>query len=94
MQTPSVTSITRDVRHLPPSMTQGGVTTQYRYTDAGQRYYKKTGTGNATYYALDGDQVMGTLNATGAITAKTGYLYGADRVGQHPNAGYYYVRQR
>jgi len=25
-------------------MTKSGVTTQYRYTDAGQRYYKKTGT--------------------------------------------------
>jgi len=59
-------------------MTKFGLTTNYQYTDAGQRYYKKTGTGNATFYALDGDQVMGTftLDATGAITAKAWYIYG------------------
>ena len=95
MQTPSVTSITRDVRHLPLSMTQGGVTTQYRYTDAGQRYYKKTGTGNATYYALDGDRVMGTftLNSSGSISGWDWYIYGLDLVGRQPynnNARLYY----
>jgi len=34
-----------------------------------------------------------TLDATGASTAKTWYIYGADLVGQHPdgkNPGYYY----
>jgi len=75
-------------------MTVGGVTTNYRYTDAGQRYYKKTGKGNAMYYALDGDRVMGTftLDVAGVVTAWTWYIYGADRVGQQGktgNPGYY-----
>lgn len=50
----TVTSITYDYQNLPVSLTRSGVTSTYRYDDAGQRIAKQVGTGNADVSVLDG----------------------------------------
>jgi len=62
-----LTTLTYDERNLPLAITTGGVTTSYRYSDGGQRYWKKTGTNAGEYYALDGAVTVGVFSDAGAI---------------------------
>ena len=42
-------------------------TTRYRYSDLGERFWKQTGTGVATYYALDGTTTLGAFTEAGTL---------------------------
>jgi len=65
-----LTTLTYDERNLPLAMTTGGVTsttTNYRYSDGGQRYWKKTDGNAGEYYALDGAVKVGVFSDAGAL---------------------------
>ena len=62
-----LTTLTYDERNLPLTVATGGVTTSYRYSDGGQRYWKKTGTNAGEYYALDGAVTVGVFSDAGAL---------------------------
>jgi hypothetical protein len=49
-------------------MVKGGVTTTYRYSLGGQRYWKQVGTGTPDYYAMDGSVPAALTTNTGTIT--------------------------
>lgn len=91
----SITAATYNSQNLPESITAGGVTSSYRYNDAGQRIAKKVGSGNVEYYARDGATTLGvfTLNGSGSPTSwHFNILAGGAPVGRHTNGGsrFYY----
>jgi RHS repeat-associated protein len=86
----SVTTVSYDYQNRPVSLTRSGVTSTYRYDDAGQRIVKQVGAGNSDVYVLDGPLTMGvvTVDATGAVTAWQFNVVAVERVvGRQPSVG-------
>jgi RHS repeat-associated protein len=86
----SLSAVTYDERNLPLAVTRAGVTTSYRYDEAGQRIAKRVGSGNTEVYVLEGATPLGVVTVDGAGTPVSWYftvLAGAKPVGRAPNAG-------
>jgi len=86
----SLSAVTYDHRNLPTSLTSNGVTSSYRYDDAGARIVKQVGGGNREVYVLDGATTLSvmTLNASGAPASWYFNVLAGDRaVGREPNGG-------
>jgi RHS repeat-associated protein len=86
----SVTSVTYNTENLPLSLTRAGVTTTYRYDDAGQRITKQVGTGSVEIYILDGTTTIGVFTVDGTGTPTSWYfniLAGDNVIGRQPNGG-------
>lgn len=91
----SITATTYNAMDLPESITAGGVTSTYRYDNAGQLISKKVGSGNVEYTIRDGATTLGafTLNGSGTPTSwHFNILAGGAAIGRHTNAGarFYY----
>jgi RHS repeat-associated protein len=86
----SITATSYNQQNLPISLTRAGVTTKYRYDDAGQRIIKQVGTGNIEVYLREGATTLGvvTVNASGTPTSWYFNLVWESRiVGRQPNTG-------
>jgi RHS repeat-associated protein len=86
----SITAATYGYRHMPISVTAGGVTTTYRYNEAGERIARQVGSGNAEVHLQEGRTTLGvyTLNGSGTPTAwHFNLLAGTRAMGRQPNTG-------
>jgi RHS repeat-associated protein len=86
----NLTTVTYDERNLPLAVTRAGVTTSYRYNEAGQRIAKRVGSGNTEVYVLEGATPLGVVTVDGAGTPVSWYftvLAGEKPVGRAPNVG-------
>jgi RHS repeat-associated protein len=84
----SVSAVTYDPANLPLSITRSGVTSNYRYDDAGQRITKQVGTGNSEVYLREGATVLGVFTMSGGTVASSYFnILWEDRVvGRHTSA--------
>jgi RHS repeat-associated protein len=85
----TVAPIIYDHRNLPVSITRSGVTTTYRYDDAGQRITKQ-GTGNTELYLREGPTTLGVFTVDGAGAPVSWYfniLWEDQVVGRHTGPG-------
>ncbi|MGH7334188.1 MAG: RHS repeat domain-containing protein [Candidatus Rokuibacteriota bacterium] len=85
------TPITYDHQNLALSITRSGITSTYRYNEAGQRITKQVGTGNTEVYLLDGAASLGVFTVNGAGTPTSWYFNivggGEKVIGRQPNTG-------
>jgi RHS repeat-associated protein len=84
----SVSAVTYDPANLPLSITRSGVTSNYRYDDAGQRITKQVGAGNTEVYLREGATVLGVFTMSGGTVASSYFnILWEDRVvGRHTSA--------
>jgi RHS repeat-associated protein len=84
----SVTAVTYDPANLPLAITRSGVTSNYRYDDAGQRITKQVGAGNTEVYLREGATVLGVFTMSGGTVASSYFnILWEDRVvGRHTSA--------
>jgi RHS repeat-associated protein len=86
----SITAVSYDPANLPLSITRSGVTSTYRYDDAGQRIAKQVGTGNTEVYLREGATTLGvfTVDAAGAPVSSSFNIVWENRVvGRHTSTG-------
>jgi RHS repeat-associated protein len=70
------TPITYNHQNLPVSLTRSGITTTYRYDDAGQRVTKQVGGGNTEVYLREGATTLAvfTVDGAGAVVQAPSYF--------------------
>ena len=84
----SITAVAYDPANLPLSMTAGGVSSTYRYDDAGQRIAKQVNGGNTEVYLRQGATVLGVFTMSGSTLASWYFniLWDDRVVGRHTSA--------
>ncbi len=93
----SLTAATYDPANLPLSVNRSGITTTYRYDDAGERITKQVGTGNAEYNVREGPLTLGAFTVDGTGTPVSSYfniVWENRVVGRHVSTGtrtYYHM---
>lgn len=86
----AISAVSYDHQNLPLTLTSNGVTSSYRYDDAGQRITKQVAGGNTEVYVLNGGSSLGvvTVNGSGMPTSWFFNVLAGDRViGRQPNTG-------